>query len=53
MWDTASRSTKRQDMLEILGGTAPFAPPGYANVQGGDLDSIVQGVTVWMVNAFK
>jgi len=28
--DTAFRSTKRQVMLEILGGARPLWPPGYA-----------------------
>ena len=33
VWDTASRSTKRQDILELLGSHGLFAPPpGYAYV---------------------
>jgi len=30
VWDTASQSTKLQDMLEIWRGMAPVAPPGHA-----------------------
>jgi len=31
-WDTASRSTRQQYLLEILGSHGPFGPPGYAYV---------------------
>jgi len=34
VWDTASQSTKRQDLLELWGAMALFPPPGYACSSG-------------------